>query len=237
MRLPHFGFPQRTPAVFGPADQLGHGSHGTVDAPGAGFAEDHGYQAQHRGGKHYAVKTEGELGDPGGRAAVVGPLPGQAEGPQQSHYLPQILRAGEYQSGGEEHLAKHHQEKDEKAVAEPAAFHPGGDVPPAGKTKAPAQQGKELPAAAVAVAVPLGAAGNGNDQWDQEARQAQPGEENVEKSQTQIRQGDDPEIIVPVFFHFAASSHVMTLAGHSRTHLPQPMQRARLTRAVMPRRI
>ena len=26
---------------------------------------------------------------------MVGPLPGQAEGPQQSHYLPQILRAGE----------------------------------------------------------------------------------------------------------------------------------------------
>ena len=115
---------------------------------------------------------------------MVRPLPGQAEGPQQSHRLPQVLRAGEYQGGGEEHLAKHHQEKDEEAVAEPAAFHPGGDVPPAGKTEAPAQQGKELSPAAVAVAVALGAAGSSHDQRDEEARQAQPGEENVEKSQT-----------------------------------------------------
>ena len=77
------------------ADHLCHGTHRTVDAPGSGAEQEHGDQAQHCGGKHNAVKTKGKLRDPRSDLNRIGPVPGQAEGPQQSHYLPQILRAGE----------------------------------------------------------------------------------------------------------------------------------------------
>ena len=78
--------------------ELRHGSHGAVDAPAAGLEEDHGDETQNGGGQHDAVKAEGELGDAGRKeSAVIGPVPGQLEGPQQRHRLPQVLDAGKDQ--------------------------------------------------------------------------------------------------------------------------------------------
>ena len=82
-----------------PADQLRHGAHGAVHAPGTGLEEEHGDQAQHGGGKHHAVEAEGELDDARvDRRAVVGPMPGQAEGPEKGDGLLQRGSAGKYRT-------------------------------------------------------------------------------------------------------------------------------------------
>lgn len=72
-----------------------------------------------------------------------------------------------------------------------------------------------------------------------EAEQSQPGCHDVEKAQGQICQGQDPEIVVPFFLHVhrAASRIVMTLAGHSFAHLPQPTHFPMSTRAMIPWKI
>ena len=45
-------------AVFHPADQLRHGTHGAVDTPASGLEKRHGQQAQNGRGEHDAVKAE-----------------------------------------------------------------------------------------------------------------------------------------------------------------------------------
>ena len=52
-------------AVPGLADQLGHGPHGAVDTPAAGFEQHHGDQAKDGGGQHHAVEPKGKLPTPG----------------------------------------------------------------------------------------------------------------------------------------------------------------------------
>ena len=75
-------------SVFCFADKLSHGAHGTVDTPGAGLKQYHGDNPQNGGGQHDAVEAKGKLGGPQGKAgAVIGVLPGQAEGPQHCDCL------------------------------------------------------------------------------------------------------------------------------------------------------
>ena len=138
------------------ANQLGHGSHWTVYAPASRLEQCHGNQPQHGGGQHYAVEAEGELRHAGvEQGAVIGPVPGQLEGPQQGDRLLQVLHTGEHQIGVPQHQEKHSEEKDEKSVSERLAFHPFGNVFPAGQPEAPAQKPKQLPTAAVAVTIAL----------------------------------------------------------------------------------
>ena len=222
--------------VFCFADQLGHGAHRAVDAPGAGLEQEHGHKAQHRGGEHHAVEAEGELDRPRVEsAAVVGPVPGELEGPQQGDHLTQILGPGKDKISIPEHLEKHDKKEDQKAVAEGLALHPAGDILPPGQAKPAPYQPEELSPAAVAVAVPLGPADDGDEQGDKEAEQSQPGEQDVEEAQHQIGEGDDPQIVVPMFFHVPASFSSMTEAGHSFTHLPQPTHLPLSTWAQRPR--
>ena len=168
---------------------------------------------------------------------MVGPVPGQLEGPQQGDRLPQIPHTGEHQIGVPQHQKEHGEEKGEKSVSERLAFHPFGDVFPAGQPEAPAQQPKQLAPAAVAVAVALGPADHGDDEGDEEAQQAQPGKQNVEKSQQEVQERSDPQIVVPVLLHASTSRILMTLAGHSLAHLPQPTHLSCRTWAITPRTI
>ena len=62
----------------------------------------------------------------------------------------------------------------------------------------------------------------GDQQRNKEAQQSQPRKENVEKSQHQIGQGGDPQVIIPLLFHTFTSWISITDAGHSLAHLPQP---------------
>ena len=139
-----------------------------------------------------------------------------------------------YKVPSEEPKEKKEDSQDQKAVAEPPALHPPGDVPLPGQAEAPSQQGEELAPAAVAVAVALGPPHQGDDQGDEKAQQAQPGEEDVEKAQGQVAKGEDPEIVEPFLLHTAASRITITEAGHSLAHFPQPTHRLSSTSARRP---
>lgn len=70
-------------AIFQLADELGHGSHGAVNTPAAGFEQHHGDKPQHRRSQHHAVKTECELGDSRMKQrTVISPIPRQLESPK-----------------------------------------------------------------------------------------------------------------------------------------------------------
>ena len=109
--------------------------------------------------------------------------------------------ADEYQVGVPEHLEEHDEKENQKTVSKSFTFHPPGDISSAGQTKTSAQQTEQLSAAAVAVAVSLGAADCGDQQRDKETKKSQPGEENVDESQNQVGEGQNPKIIIPVLFH------------------------------------
>ena len=143
---------------------------GAVDTPAAGLEEHHGDEPQHGGGEHDAVKAKGELGNAGmERRAVVSPVPGQLEGPQQRDRLLEILGPGEHQIGVPQHQKEHGKEKGQKAVAESLALHPAGDIFFAGKAEASAQHGEELPPSAVAVAIAFGPADHRDNEGNEEA--------------------------------------------------------------------
>ena len=70
--------------VFCFADELRHGAHRAVDAPGTGPEQRHRDQAQDGRGEHHAVKPKGKLCYPGrANGDSMGPFPGQADAPQQ----------------------------------------------------------------------------------------------------------------------------------------------------------
>lgn len=93
-----------------------------------------------------------------------------------------------------------------------------------------------MSSAAVFAAVSLISLHNGDEKGDEKAEQAEPGKQDVEKSQNQISKGNDPEVIIPFFLllHGSATSILIMLAGHSLAHFPHPMHRALLTSAQMP---
>ena len=220
-----FGFDEFF-VVSGFADELGHGAHGAVDAPGAGFEEDHGDETQKGGGEHHAVEAEGELGHPGREGgAVIRPVPGGFEHPEDGDGFFEI-RAGEDQIGVPEHHKEHGEEEDQETVAEAFALQPTGHILFTGEAETAAQQSEELASVAVAVAESLTAADDGDEQRQEKGDQAEPGEHDIEKAQRKVDDGEDPQIIVPMFFHPSLTSSAMTVPGHSLTHLPHPTQRA-----------
>ena len=133
--------------------------------------------------------------------AVVGPVPGQLEGPQQRHRLPQVLDAGKNQISIPQHLEEHDEEEDQEAVAEPLAFHPPGNVLFPGQAEAAPQQAEQLAPAAVAVAVALCAPDQGDNQRNAKEDHAQPGEQDIEKPQRHVNQLCNPKVIIPPLFH------------------------------------
>ena len=123
------------------ADQLGHGAHGAEHAPGPGLEEHHDDEADEGGGEHDGVEPEGELGHPGDKeGAMIGPVPGHLEGPEQLDEFSDVTGPRPHQIGGEEHLKEHHKEKDEKPVPERLCTHPPGGGFVAGQPEPPAQQ-------------------------------------------------------------------------------------------------
>ena len=132
---------------------------------------------------------------------MIGPVPGQLEGPQQSYRLPEILYAGEDQIGIPQHLEEHDEEENQKSIAEPLAFHPLWNVLFPGQAEASAQQAEQLPTAAVAVAVALCAPDQGDNQRNTKEDHAQPGKQDIEKSQGHVGQFHDPQVVIPALFH------------------------------------
>ena len=166
---------------------------------------------------------------------MIGPVPGQPEGPEQSDRLPRLPRSGKDQVCAPEHLGEHRQEERKEAVTERLAPHPPRDVPAARQAESPAHDGEKLAAAAVPVAVSLCAADCGYYERYKEAQQSQPGKEYVEKAEDKIGQRGDPQVVVPALFHHATSLTEMTDAGHSLAQLPQPTHLLSSTVAAMPR--
>ena len=106
-------------------NQLSHGSHGTIDAPGTRFIGHHGNHSQHRRGKHYPVKPKGKLSSPRGKpCTVVGKMPRQPKGPQQGNSFSQGLASCKHQVGIPDHETEHGQEEGQKSIAKQATFHP-----------------------------------------------------------------------------------------------------------------
>ena len=129
--------------IFCFADKLGHSSHRTVDAPGAGLKQNHRNQPENGGSQHYAVKSKGKLchsvRKPG---AVVSPVPGNPEGPQEGDRHFQIPCPGKYQIGVPQHLEEHGKEENEKAIAEIFRSHPFWDILFPGEPEPSACEGK-----------------------------------------------------------------------------------------------
>lgn len=88
MKRPALNLHMFTFVISAFADQLGHGSHGTVYAPAAGLKKHHGNQSQYGRGKHNAVKSEGKLSCAGMKqGSMICPVPRELKGPQKGHSL------------------------------------------------------------------------------------------------------------------------------------------------------
>ena len=102
------------------------------------------------------------------------------------------------------------------------------------------QQAEKLAAPAVAVAVGFAAAENGDEQRDTEKQHPQPCEQDIEQPQKQVAQLGDPKVVrpplFPCAFHSAPplSTMLMTAAGHTFAHLPQPTHFSSSTWAETP---
>ena len=85
--------------------------------------------------------------------------------------------------------------------------------------------------AAVFVTVGLISLHNRDEQGNKKAEQAQPGEEDIKKSQDQICKGKDPQVVIPflLLLHCPITSIEIMLAGHSFAHFPHPMHRVSST--------
>lgn len=105
-----------------------------------------------------------------------------------------------------------------------------------GKSESSPYKGKQLPSSAIFITVCLIAVYNRYEERDEKAEKSQPGEKDIEKSQDQIGEGDDPEVIIPLLFsfHYSVTSNVIMLAGHSFTHLPHPTHKSLLIKALTP---
>ena len=192
--------------MSGLADQLGHRAHRAADAPAAGLEQDHGKQAEDGGGQHDAIKPKSELGNAGGKeGAVISPVPGQPERPQQSHRLPEVLYAGKNQISIPQHLKEHDEEENQKSITEPFAPHPLRNVLFPGQAKASAQQAEQLSPAAISVAVTLCAPDEGNHQRNTKEQHTQPGEQDIKKAQGHVGQLHDPQAVIPTLFHTVTS--------------------------------
>ena len=113
-------------------------------------------------------------------------------------------------------------EEYQEAVTEPLGGEELGSVHIAG---AFAALGQKLASAAVAVAEGFVAADDGYKQRYQEINHAKPGKEDIEKSQSEVKNRPDPKKIMPMLlFHLASllSVIVMHPAGQALAHRPQP---------------
>lgn len=166
-------------------DALGHRAHRTVHAPRTGLEECHGDESEYGGGQHDTVKTERELRNPRGNRCRRrgGKVPGQTECPQQRDHFAQAGCTGCDQIGGKQHVEEHNEEENQKSVAEPFLLEKAQYRTVAGQMQAFSEQLKELTASAVTVAVRLVSADDCDGERDEEADEAQPCKQDVEKSQ------------------------------------------------------
>ena len=78
-------FPKTVPDLWGfrPANELGHGAHGAVDAPRARLIEEHGDEGEDQRRDHQTVKTEGKLRRPRGNGRRSRPVPRDIKRPEK----------------------------------------------------------------------------------------------------------------------------------------------------------
>ncbi len=189
--------PGRFLLFFCHADELRHRSHRAVYAPASRFIQDHGNQSQNRGGKHHAVKSKGKLRNSRmKKRTVIRPIPRNLKGPQKRNHLFQIRYSGKHKRRIPEHLKKHHKKENQKAVTKASALHPAWNIFFSRESQTSSQNSKQLPSSAVTVAIPLISFHTGNDQWYKKAEKPQPRKKDIKKSQNQISQRENPEIII-----------------------------------------
>ena len=94
-----------------------------------------------------------------------------------------------------------------------------------GQTGLTSESAQKLSAVAVAVAEAFASVKQGEEQRQDKADEAEPGEQDVDKAQRKIQKGPKPEIVVPVMLFHARASIWISPAGHSRAQRPQPAQR------------
>ena len=105
-----------------------------------------------------------------------------------------------------------------------------------GKPELAAEHPQELTAVTVAVAEALRAEAEREHERQQEAHEAEPGKEDIEKARCKEEQRIQPEVVIPVAlcrphaFHGRTSIKI-TPAGHTRLHMPQPTHRLSSTTA------
>lgn len=228
--------------VFCPADQLRHGTHGAIHAPGTGLPQQQGNNAQHRRRDHDAVKAKSELGGPGRCRSAVSPMPGQFENPEQRHHLPQIFRAAIHQPRYVQHVAEHDHEKQQKTVTEKTGAKPARHMAPPGKPEPAAQQGKKLASAAIPVAIGFVPACQRQKQGDKKHTQPNPGKKDIKETQTEIDQFRNPQIIIPALFSFHGAPPaklqkrgIPSRSVRSRCSGPRPLwHKALYTRGSLP---
>lgn len=211
------------------ADSLRHCAHWTEGAPGSRPEKDHDDQTDQGGGQHQTVKAEAELRDPVRNCTCsIRPAPGHAEGPEQSHCLPETAGAGCYQICLKHHISKHYQKENQESIPEPAGAQPGRSQSVPGTSAAGSQLCKKLSSAAEIIAEPFIASEYGYENRYKEVDHSQPGKKYVEESKCKIKDGPDPEIIIPVsFFHTAALSfRIIHPAGQVFSHFPHPTHKS-----------
>jgi len=96
-----------------------------------------------------------------------------------------------------------------------------------------AEQLKELSTITVVIAVILVSRQQGKGERCEKADHTEPCEQNIDKAQREIHDGEDPKVLIPSRppLPHVCTSIRMTSAGHSRLHIPQPTQRAGSTTA------
>ena len=143
-------------------------------------------------------------------------MPRQLERPQQRDYLLHIPRSANTRYVLKSMTKNMAKKKIRKPQRNPLLFIQRGMSLFPRQPQTASEQAEELPPAAIPVTVSLRSPDERDHKRDKETQQAQPGKEYVEKTQHEIQQRSDPEIVVPALFHTVHPSCItITLAGHS----------------------
>ncbi len=69
------------------------------------------------------------------------------------------------------------------------------------RPKRPSDQTEKLPSSTIPVTISLCSICKRDDQRDEKTKKSDPCKQDVEKSENQISEGYDPQIVIPMFFH------------------------------------
>ena len=184
------------------ADPLGHSPHRAKCTPGSGLIQSHDHKSKKQRSQHQAVKPKAVLGHPvRHRPRRVGPSPGNPECPEQFDGLPKAPRPRSHQIRLKDHIAEHGQKEQKEPIAEPCGVHPLWRRFISRAFHLAAKFRVQLPPAAEAVAEPFISPKNGQTQGKKKIDHPQPRKQDIKKSQGEIHDLVDPQIIIPLLFH------------------------------------